>query len=279
MHKLFKIGAVALAASVGAFTATKIWMPVPALAEGEAFNDGQVKSIEKIVRDYLIAHPEVLLEAQEAYEKKNEAKRTEAQMTRMPEFYKALDGMKGDLAAFTVGSGDVTMVEFFDYNCGFCQKTLPEIMKLLDDDKHFKLLFLEFPILSAGSQDASKVAVAAARQGKYFEYHKLMLSTGHASKDTALKVAEKIGLDMNKVKTDMASPETEALIAKLSELGRKIYVDGTPSFIVGDKTYPGAGTLDQLKQLIDDTRKDGCKACVTDAAPATGAGAKDPKKS
>ena len=243
-----------------------------AMAQTDSFSEGQVKSIEKIVKDYLINHPEI----QEAYEKKAEAKRGEATRSRMPEFYGALSGMSGDLARLSIGKGDVTVVEFFDYNCGYCRQTLPELIKLMDSDKKIRVQFMEFPILAPGSTEASKIAIAAAKQGKYLEFHKAMFAAGRANKESALKVAEQLGLDMEKVKADSAAPETEALITKISELGKRIFVDGTPTFIIGDKTNPGAADYDQLKQLVDETRKEGCKACAEATAPA---GAKDEKKS
>lgn len=266
--------AAATAAIVVASVAFWNGTTTPAVAQSESFSAPQVKSIEKIIKDYLIQNPEVLLEVQEAYERKIEAKRGEAQKTRIPELYKGLEALKADLAAFTLGEGDVTVVEFFDYNCGFCQRVLPEIVKLHEADKKVKIVFLEYPILSAGSQEAAKVAAAAAKQGKYFEFHREMFAAGRASKDSALKVAEKIGLNMDKVKADMASPETEALIAKIAELGRKTFIDGTPSFVIGDKITPGAVDFEQMKELVDETRKTGCKGCVTDVS-----GAKDAKKS
>jgi len=247
-----------------------------AMAQTDSFSEEQVKSIEKIVKDYLINHPEIMLEIQEAYEKKAEAKRGEATRSRMPEFYGALSGMSGELARLSVGKGDVTVVEFFDYNCGYCRQTLPELIKLIDSDKKIKVQFMEFPILAPGSTEASKIAIAAAKQGKYLEFHKAMFAAGRANKESALKVAEQLGLDMEKVKADSAAPETEALITKISEIGKRIFVDGTPTFIIGDKTNPGAADYDQLKQLVDETRKEGCKACAEATAPA---GAKDEKKS
>ena len=249
---------------------------VPAMAETDSFSEGQVKSIEKIVKEYLINHPEIMLEVQEAYEKKVEAKRGEATLSRMPEFYGTLSGMSRELAPLSIGNGDVTVVEFFDYNCGYCRQTLPELIKLIDSDKKIKVQFMEFPILAPGSTEASKIAIAAAKQGKYLEFHKAMFAAGRANKETALKVAEQIGLDIEKVKADSASPETEALITKISEIGKRIFIDGTPTFIIGDKTNPGAADFDQLKQLVDETRKDGCKACAEATAPA---GVKDEKKS
>jgi len=250
--------------------------PIDARAQSDTFTEGQTRSIEKIVKDYLVSHPEILLEVQDAFEKKAEAKRGEATRSRMPEFYKSLSGLKADLAPLTVGDGDVTVVEFFDYNCGYCRHALPDVTKLLDSDKKVKVVFLEYPILSQGSNEASKVAIAAAKQGKYFEFHKAMFAAGRANKESALKVAEQLGLNLDKVKADSASPETEALITKIGEIGKRLFVDGTPTFIVGDKVNPGAADFDALKQIVDDARKDGCKSC-NEAADAPGA--KDEKKS
>ncbi|HZV20217.1 MAG TPA: DsbA family protein [Hyphomicrobiales bacterium] len=274
MKSPLKIGFAAAALAALSFAAYRTTVPVSA-AETESFSEGQVKSIEKIVREYLINHPEVMLEVQEAYEKRAEAKRGEATRSRMPEFYKSLASMKTELAPFSIGKGDVTLVEFFDYNCGYCRQTLPELLKLADTDKNVKVQFIEFPILAPGSTEASKVAIAAAKQGKYVEFHKAMFAAGRASKESALKVAEQIGLNMDKVKADMASPETEALLTKMTEIARRIFVDGTPSFIAGDKVSPGAADFDQLKQFVDAARAEGCKACSEAAA----SGAKEEKKS
>ena len=272
MKRSMKMAAALLIA--GGLTAA--FGAVPAMAQADSFSEGQVKSIEKIVKDYLINHPEIMLEVQEAYEKKVEAKRGEATRSRMPELYATLSSMSAELNPLSVGNGDVTVVEFFDYNCGYCRQTLPELMKLIESDKKIKVQFMEFPILAPGSTEASKIAVAAAKQGKYLEFHKAMFAAGRANKETALKVAEQLGLNMDKVKADSAAPETEALITKISEIGKRMFVDGTPTFIIGDKTNPGAADYDQLKQLVDETRKEGCKACAEATAPA---GAKDEKKS
>jgi protein-disulfide isomerase len=276
MQNPLKIGVAAVAFATLSLALYRGGATLPAIAETESFSDGQVKSIEKVVKDYLVNHPEILLEVQEAYEKKAEAKRGEATRSRMPEFYKTLSSMNSDLNGLSVGQGDVTLVEFFDYNCGYCRQTLPELLKLIDGDKKLKVQFMEYPILAPGSIEASKVAIAAAKQGKYLEFHKAMFAAGRASKETALKVAEQIGLDMSKVNKDMAAPETEAMIAKMSEIGKRMFIDGTPSFVVGDKTNPGAADYDQLKQLVDETRKEGCKACSEALLPG---GAKDEKKS
>lgn len=273
MQKRTKIGLAAVTFAALGLAALSGGTLLPAAAQTDSFSDGQVKSIEKIVKDYLLKNPEVLLEVQDAYEKKMEAQRTDATKARLPGFYKTLADMQSELAGMSVGSGDVTVVEFFDYNCGYCRRTLPDLIKLIENDRNIKVQFLEYPILAAESTEASKVAIAVAKQGKYFEFHKAMFAAGRASKETALKVAGDLGLDMARLQADMASPETAALIAKLSEIGKHMYVDGTPSFVVGDKINPGWTQYDQLKELVTEARKNGCKAC-------SGAdGAKDEKKS
>jgi protein-disulfide isomerase len=272
MQNRMKVGLAAAVFAAGALVSVRGGGTLSAAAQSDSFSDGQVKSIEKIVKDYLLSHPEILLEVQDAYEKKVEAQRADATKSRLPGFYKALDGMKSEMTGMSVGNGDVTVVEFFDYNCGYCRKTLPDLVKLIEREPNIKVQFMEYPILAPESKDASKVAIAAAKQGKYFEFHKAMFTAGRATKESALKVAEQLGLDMSRLQADMASPETEALISKIAEAGKQMFIDGTPSFIVGDKVNPGWTQFDQLKELVGDARK-GCKAC------ADASGAKAEKKS
>jgi protein-disulfide isomerase len=134
----------------------------------------------------------------------------------------------------------------------------------MNKDKGVRTLFLEFPVLSAESTAVSRMAIAAAKQGKYFEFHRAVMKGGPAKEATSLKIAEKIGLDMTKLKADMASPETTQLIDKLQALAKDLYVDGTPTFIIGDKLFPGAAESEQLKQMIAEVRNSGCASCVKD---------------
>jgi protein-disulfide isomerase len=268
-----KIGLAALTFAALSLVAFRGAGTLPAVAQTDSFNENQVQSIEKIVKDYLLKHPEIMLEIQEAYEKKVEGDRVEAAQARLPSFYKTLVAMSPQLNALSIGSGDVTVVEFFDYNCGYCRKTLPDLVKLIENDPKVKVQFMEYPILAPESIEASKVAIAAAKQGKYFEFHKAMFAAGRASKESAFKIAEQLGLDMTRLRADSDSPETDALIAKIAELGKQMHIDGTPTFVVGDKTNPGWTRFEELKDLVGDVRKAGCKFC------AAADGAKDEKKS
>lgn len=228
------------------------------------FDDAQKKAIQDIVREYLVANPEILLEMNQAFERKQELARAEAVTKRLPEFYKALAEMKDELAPFTVGSGDVTLIEFFDYNCGYCRRALPDITALMEKDKDIRTVFIEYPVLSQGSLDAARVGVAAARQGKYFEFHTALMQAGRADEAAALRIAEKIGLDIAKLKADMEAPETAQFLAKMAQLGRGLFIDGTPSFIIGDEIYPGAAEAEQLQKMVSKVRTSGCQACVKD---------------
>ena len=161
-------------------------------------------------------------------------------------------------------SGDVTVIEFFDYNCGYCKKALSDVAQLIDKDRKVKLIPKEFPILAKGSEEASRVALAAKMQGKYWEFHRAMLeSQGQANEASALRIAEKLGLDMARLKKDMASAEVKKEIDDTRKLAAKLGIQGTPHFLVGDRIIPGApenlGEL--LSQNVKEVRKDGCKVC------------------
>jgi protein-disulfide isomerase len=161
-------------------------------------------------------------------------------------------------------NGDVTVIEFFDYNCGYCKKAFPDVAQLIDKDKKVKLIPKEFPILAKGSEEASRVALAAKAQGKYWEFHRTMLeSQGQANEASALKVAEKLGLDMARLKKDMASPEVKKEIEDTRKLAAKLGIQGTPHFLVGDRIIPGApeNLAELLGQNVKEVRKDGCKVC------------------
>ena len=229
----------------------------------EPFSADQKKAIEKIVKDYLVANPEVMLEVQNLLEAKMEKQQAEKLKTALTE--NAKDIYRSSNAALAGNKdGDITVTEFFDYNCGFCKKSFPEISKLISQDPKVRVVFKEFPILSKGSEEASKVALAARIQGKYWEFHAAMLDfKGQANEASALKVAEKLGLDMAKLKKDMDSPEIKAELDQVKGLATKMGINGTPHFLVGEKSIAGApgDLLPQLTTQIGELRKSGCSYC------------------
>lgn len=247
--------AIGLAAVIGA--------PVTRSVAADAFTPEQKKAIETIVKDYLVANPELFLEIQSALEQKMEKVQAEklkvALKDNAGEIYRRPD------APFAGNpSGDVTVVEFFDYNCGYCKRGLADIAKLIDKDPKIKVVFMELPILSKGSEEAARVALAARMQGKYWDVHRgLLEAKGQVNEAASLKIAEKAGADMTRLKKDMNGAEVKAEIERVRALAQKMGINGTPHFLVGERSIPGApdDLYDQLTQLAADIRKNGCTVC------------------
>ncbi len=232
-------------------------------AGGSAFTDEQKKALGEIIKDYLIKNPEVMIDVQNALDEKSQkdqdAKLKAFMADNAKSIYRAPNSsIAGD------PNGDVTVVEFFDFNCGYCKRGFPEVQWLIQDDKKIRFVFKELPILAKGSEEAAKVALAAKRQGKYWEFHQAMLgSKGQANEASALKVAESLGLDMGKLKTDMAGDDVKNELLDDLKLAKSLGVNGTPHFLVGDKAIPGApdDLHDQLEALVTEFRKNGCSTC------------------
>jgi protein-disulfide isomerase len=237
--------------------------PSPAPTQTAAFTGDQKKAIEDIVKNYLIANPEIFLEVQSALEAKMEKEQAEKLKVAIAENAKEI---YRDPHADIAGNpdGDITVVEFFDYNCGYCKRGLSDIVKLVENDPKVRVVFKELPILSKASEEASRVAIAAGKQGKYWEMHREMLSTkGVLNETVALNIAGRLGLDIDKLKQDMKSPEVEAEIKKSEDLAKKMGVNGTPHFLVGDRAIPGApeDLYEQLSKHVAELRKEGCSYC------------------
>jgi protein-disulfide isomerase len=231
--------------------------------QGSAFTPAQRKELEGIFKEFLLNNPEILMEAQNVLE----AKMDKIQSERMQGAIKDYAGELFRPATSPIvgnSKGDVPVIEFFDYNCGYCKKAFSELAQLVDKDKKVKVILKEFPILSKGSEEASRVALAAKMQGKYWEFHRAMLEgQGQATEASALRTAEKLGLDMNKLKKDMNSPEVKKEIDDTRKLASKMGIQGTPHFIVGDRIIPGApeNLLELLNKNVSEVRAEGCKVC------------------
>jgi protein-disulfide isomerase len=228
-----------------------------------AFTPAQREELVTIVKEILLANPEILLEAQNVLEARMDKIQSDRMAVAVKENAGELFRPAGSPIVGNV-KGDVPVIEFFDYNCGYCKKALSEVANFLDKDKKARFILKEFPILSKGSEEASKVALAAKMQGKYWEVHRALLEApGQANETTALRAAEKLGLDMAKLKKDMASAEVKKEIDDTRALATKMGIQGTPHFIVGDRIIPGApeNLLELLNKHAAEVRKDGCKVC------------------
>lgn len=237
---------------------------LPAQAqENQPFNEKQVDGIRKIVREYLMEHPEVIGEAIESLREKmrvqaeDEAKK--AITARKDELFNAKD----DPLAGNV-KGDVVVVEFFDYNCPYCKVVLDPMMEAAKADGKTKVVFKEMPILSEDSVTAARVALAARKQGKYEEVHRaLMKFRGKLDERTIFRLAGEAGANVDLVKKEMMAPEIEAQIKKNMELAHALDISSTPSFVVADangnaaRILSGAIEGQMFRQLFSITRNGG----------------------
>ncbi len=213
-----------------------------------------VAAIEKIVRDYLLRDPEVLLEALAVLDKRREeiaaARQRDAIVASRAELVE-------DENSFATGApdADVTVVEFFDYRCPYCKRVLSTVTATIEGDPKVRFVFKEFPILGEDSVLASRAAIAAIAQGKYLEFHEALMSTrGTLDQATVLQIAAEVGLDTDRLKRDMSRPKIGAIIAANNDLAKRLGITGTPAFVVGDAVVPGAISLRQLVALIDKAR-------------------------
>jgi protein-disulfide isomerase len=230
----------------------------PLHAAGAApFTPEQEEAIGRILRQYLEAHPEAVLEALEAAEAKAKAEAAETAKRAVATKQRELEA---DPASPVLGNpkGDVTLVEFFDYRCPYCKQVAPSLAALLDEDRRLRVVMKEFPILGKDSVTAARAALAAERQGKYaLFHHALMALKGPLADETVYKTASAAGLDVDRLKGDMASPEIEAQLRANYDLAQTLGIRGTPAFIVGGELIPGAVDLATLRQKIAAARKPG----------------------
>ena len=226
----------------------------PQIASAQSFSDGQRGEIETIVRNYLIAHPEVLEEAMTELNKRQAAAEAEKHEASVAQNANAIFNSPRGVVLGNK-DGDVTFVEFFDYNCGYCKRAMADMLDLLKSDPKLKVVLKEFPVLSQGSVEAAQVAVAVRMQDpsgkKYLDFHqKLLGGRGPADKARAIAAAKDAGLDIGRIEKDLASPEVRATIEENFKLAEAMGMNGTPSYVIGKQVVIGAVGLEGLKEKI-----------------------------
>ncbi len=233
---------------------TLAFCAAPPAASAQSFSDGQRGEIETIVRNYLIAHPEVLEEAMTELNKRQAAAEVEKHEASVAQ---NSDAIFNSPRGVVLGNkdGDVTFVEFFDYNCGYCKRAMADMLDLLKTDPKLKVVLKEFPVLSEGSVEAAKVAVAVRMQDpggkKYLDFHQRLLGgRGPADKARAMAAAKEAGLDTARIEKDLASPEVRATIEENFKLAEAMGMNGTPSYVIGKQVVVGAVGLDSLREKI-----------------------------
>jgi protein-disulfide isomerase len=227
------------------------------------------QELPALIKDAILKNPEVIMDAVKLLKEKQAA---EAKKKTEEALAKNKDALFNDTASGSLGdpkSADITMVEFFDYHCGYCRHLLPDLAKLVKDDGKLRVIFKEFPILSEDSKSAAKAALAvnAIAKDKYFDYHTaLMKHEGKYEEKDLLDMAKKLGIDTAKLKAEMAKPEINTILDKNAALAEELGIRGTPALVVGDQLAPGAMPYDDMKKLVADVRS-GKKADAAPAAP------------
>lgn len=213
----------------------------------------QRETIETVLREYLLKNPSIIREASQALQQQEEREKQERAKTGLKTFNAEI---YSDQDSPSVGNpnADVTVVVFFDYNCGYCKGTVPELENLVKQDPALRLIYKEYPILGAQSLIAARAALAANRQGKYAEFHRALMVAKEISLASIKATAARLGLDFLKLRKDMDDLQiTEALTRNIN-LASSLEINGTPGYIVGNRLIPGAIDSAALAQLVRDER-------------------------
>ncbi|HEX8165145.1 MAG TPA: DsbA family protein [Beijerinckiaceae bacterium] len=228
------------------------------------FTDQQKQAIGEVVKEYLIKNPEVLQEAMVELERRQQEAQKTAQASALSQSRDALLNSPRDFAAGNP-SGDITLVEFFDYNCGYCKRALTDLQALMKSDPKLRVVLKDFPVLGPESVEASRVALAVKKQLKgerLFEYHvRLMETRGRINGERAIALAKEMGVDAGKLQKDMEAPDVKATIQENVVLGDRLGLSGTPAFVVGDEVISGAVGLEPMRKTVAGVRQCGKAVC------------------
>jgi len=242
--------AAGLATVLAAFTAQQ------GLAdEANPAADLPVEQVEEIVRDYLLREPEVIYQALEELQHRQAADQAEQQKEML---VSRRDELVNDPATPIAGNpdGDVALVEFFDYRCGFCRRVLSSMQALMEEDDNLKVVFKELPVLGEDSVRAARAALASRQQNEslYIDFHLALMSADDLSADGIRVIAAGVGLDPDQLEQDMESDEVAKAIDANYQLASALGIEGTPAFVVGDALVPGAVDKARLTSLIEEAR-------------------------
>ena len=228
--------------------------PVLAQSTAKALTPAQERAVRKLVRDYLIKNPEIIIEAmQKLREKRQQVERDRIGKVLVAYRTQIFENPQSPIAGNP--KGDVTIVEFFDYQCSYCKAVMERLLETVKSDGKIRLVFKEFPILGPNSVFAARAALASRNQRKYFEFHELLMGfKGKLSQEAVFVLAKSIGLDTKRLAKDMNDPVIRKIIARNFQLAQLLKINGTPAFIIGDRLVPGALSKQQLDTFIASAR-------------------------
>lgn len=229
-----------------------------------AFEPAEKEEIGKIVREYLLQHPEVLYEAQKEWNRRQEAKVAESRAIALKDFMARLDKTSPH-AVLGDPKGDVTLVEFFDYNCSYCRHAVKDIDTLVASDPKLRVVLVELPVIRAESLGAAQVSIAVGRTApdKFRTFHdKLLAGQTLATKARALAVAKEVGVDQAKLDVALEAPEIQSTLLESKKLADDLGVEATPTFVVGDQIVPNTTDIvEDLQGRISALRTCGKAVC------------------
>lgn len=239
---LLAVGALVLAAAVQAQEQSQVIEPT------------QKSVFEEMIRNYILANPEVLIESLQIYEQNKRLAADKAARQMVTQRWEDLSNAPGS-PVLGNPDGDVQIVEFFDYRCSYCITVAQQLRVAVQTDGKIRLIMKEYPILGADSAYAARVALAAAKQGQYERLHFAMMTVkGKVTKASAMELARRLNLDMDLLARDMESKEIDEEIQKNYELASSLGIRGTPTFVIGDRVVKGAIQMPDLRKLVDEIR-------------------------
>ncbi len=235
---------------------TSSWASSDAEAKS-SFTEEQKAELKDMFRQFINDNAELMMESVRKYQMDQEQKAAQTAQESLKEYLPFFANK--DLPMIGNKDGDVTVVEFFDYNCGYCRKAFEDIIKLIKKDENIRVVFQDIPILSPTSQKMAEFSLAAHKQGKYFEMHKAFMEhRGSQSDEAFLKLAKDAGLDVEQLKKDAKSDEVKATINKIHQMAQTLGIRGTPGFVIGDQIYPGyigkSGLEDAVKKARESSK-------------------------
>ncbi len=253
-----RVSAFLIAALLITVGAVPSWAQSKALSKipTQPLSASEKQAIEGVVKDYLLNNPEIIIEAIQSLREREERDKAKRAKANLVKFRNDLLN-DPDTPVGANPKGDVTIVEFFDYRCGFCKRVFPDIMKAINEDRNIRYVFKEFPILGPESVAASKTALAAwiVDKSKYEAFHQAMMgSKGGLPESRVMKMAAKAGYDVNALKKALADPRIDKMLEKNFALAQALDINGTPGFIIGNEVIRGAVDLETIKRLVTQAR-------------------------
>lgn len=228
-----------------------------------AFTDDEKQTLHQIIREYLIANPEVILEAQTALEEQQAKAAQDAIISTISDLSDQLFSDGKDVI-FGNPKGDVAIVEFFDYNCGYCKRAMADMEEVVRRDNNIKFILKEFPILGPQSTEAARISIAVSRiaPDKAADFHTRLLSaSGRADRASAMAVASHLGIALDDIEKELTAEDLMDSVRTSYQLAQALGINGTPSYVMGNEPIYGAVGVDQLLERVANMRSCGETAC------------------